>query len=59
VAAVPVTAVDTTGRGDALAGALLAGLARGLDAEAALRAAMPFAARCVAALGSLPPPADP
>lgn len=37
VPALPVTAVDTTGAGDAFCGVLAAGLAAGLDLEAAVR----------------------
>jgi ribokinase len=54
VVAVPaprVEAVDTTGAGDAHTGVLLAGLARGLDVETALRTATRAAAIAVTRLG--------
>jgi sugar/nucleoside kinase (ribokinase family) len=44
--------VDTTGAGDAHAGALLAGLAEGLDLPAAVRRANAAAALAVTRLGS-------
>lgn len=47
----PQPEVDPTGAGDVFCGAVLAGLARGLDALAAAAAAMPLAARQVTAVG--------
>ena len=52
--AVPARVVDTTGAGDALAGALLAHLVRGDGLRVALEHALPFAARCIEAAGALP-----
>jgi sugar/nucleoside kinase (ribokinase family) len=46
-----VTAVDTTGAGDAHTGVLLAGLARGLDVDGALRMATRAAAVAVTRIG--------
>jgi sugar/nucleoside kinase (ribokinase family) len=54
VPAVATTVVDTTGAGDALAGAFLAALAAGRSPLDALRDAVPYAARCVATVGALP-----
>lgn len=48
-------AVDTTGGGDAFAGAFLAALARGRSLEEAGRAAAELAARVVTRLGARPP----
>lgn len=56
-----VTAIDTTAAGDAFAGYLGAGLARGLDLDAALPRAMAAGALAVTRRGaspSLPPSAD-
>lgn len=48
--------VDTTGAGDAFAGAFLAaGVARGLDPPAAAESAAAAAATCVGAMGARPP----
>jgi ribokinase len=55
VPAVPVTAVDTTGAGDAYCGTLAARLSMGDDRETAMRAASDAAARCVQHPGAQPP----
>jgi ribokinase len=55
VPALPVTAVDTTGAGDAYCGTLAARLSAGDDAETAMRAASEAAARCVQHPGAQPP----
>ncbi len=54
-AAAPVAdVVDTTGAGDALAGAFHAAWAAGADPADALAGALPFAARCIARMGAQP-----
>ncbi|MPV88884.1 ribokinase, partial [Georgenia ruanii] len=61
IAATPVEAVDTTGCGDAFTGALLAGLASGLDLVRAARIASlvgAYAATGEGAQASYPRPAD-
>jgi len=55
VPSVPVTAVDTTGAGDAYCGTLAARLSMGEDRETAMRAASEAAARCVQHAGAQPP----
>jgi ribokinase len=55
VPSVPVTAVDTTGAGDAYCGTLAARLSVGDDRETAMRAASEAAARCVQHPGAQPP----
>lgn len=55
VPALQVTAVDTTGAGDAYCGTLAARLSTGADAETAMRAASEAAARCVQHPGAQPP----
>lgn len=52
IGSIVVDVVDTTGAGDAHAGALLAGLAEGLDLPAAVRRANAAAALAVTRLGS-------
>ena len=52
IGSIAVQVVDTTGAGDAHAGALLAGLAEGLDLAAAVRRANAAAALAVTRLGS-------
>lgn len=52
IGSIPVDVVDTTGAGDAHAGALLAGLAEGLTLPAAIRRANAAAALAVTRLGS-------
>jgi sugar/nucleoside kinase (ribokinase family) len=52
IESIAVDVVDTTGAGDAHAGALLAGLAEGLDLPAAVRRANAAAALAVTRLGS-------
>lgn len=56
-AEIPVAAVadvvDTTAAGDSFAGAFLAGLAQGKDAEAAARSAAAIAGRVIQAPGAL------
>ena len=47
--------VDPTGAGDALAGGMLAALAAGVAAPAALDAGLALAARCVGRRGAMPP----
>jgi sugar/nucleoside kinase (ribokinase family) len=47
--------VDPTGAGDALAGGMLAALAAGAAATAALDAGLALAARCVGRRGAMPP----
>lgn len=51
LAAPPATLRDPTGAGDAVAGALAAGIAAGLDFVAAARAALQIGARCVGGWG--------
>ena len=51
LAAPPATLRDPTGAGDAVAGALAAGIAAGLDFIAATRAALQIGARCVGGWG--------
>lgn len=55
VPAIPVTAVDTTGAGDAYCGTLAAHLGLGDSPEVAMRAASGAAARCVQHPGAQPP----
>jgi sugar/nucleoside kinase (ribokinase family) len=47
--------IDPTGAGDALAGGMLAALAAGAQAAAALDAGLALAARCVGRRGAMPP----
>jgi sugar/nucleoside kinase (ribokinase family) len=47
--------IDPTGAGDALAGGMLAALAAGAQAPAALDAGLALAARCVGRRGAMPP----
>ena len=56
VPALRVTAVDTTGAGDAYCGTLAARLCLGDDREQAMRAASAAAAACVQHLGAQPDP---
>jgi sugar/nucleoside kinase (ribokinase family) len=50
-AAYPVTAVDTTGAGDAFNGALVVGLAEGLEMASAIDLAMRAGAYCTTKVG--------
>lgn len=50
----PADVVDPTGAGDALAGGMLAALAAGATATAALEAGLELAARCVGRRGAMP-----
>lgn len=54
IAALPAKAVDTTGAGDAFAGALAAGLAEGLRLPDAVRLGVAAAAICVEGHGAMP-----
>ena len=54
VPALPVTAVDTTGAGDAFIGTLVAALAEGLDLEAAMRRGCVGAALACTKPGAMP-----
>jgi ribokinase len=54
-AALAVRVVDTTGAGDAFAGALAAGLANGEDLAAAVRSGIAAGAEAVQYLGAQPP----
>lgn len=47
-----ITAIDTTGAGDALAGGTLGALTRGLDFASAVRAGVATATRCIRHVGS-------
>lgn len=60
IPAFPVSAVDTTGAGDVLNGALAAALARGEELQAAVRWAMAAAALSTTRVGarSAPPPSE-
>lgn len=58
-AALPVTAVDTTGAGDCFAAGLVHGLAAGLDMAHCLAVATAWGAAAVISDGSLPGPAFP
>jgi sugar/nucleoside kinase (ribokinase family) len=50
----PADVIDPTGAGDALAGGMLAALAAGAQAAAALDAGLEAAARCVGRRGAMP-----
>ncbi len=54
VAARPVSVVDTTGAGDAFAGGLIHGLARGMAIKDALQCAVDWGAFAVASESSIP-----
>ncbi|MNQ88458.1 aminoimidazole riboside kinase [compost metagenome] len=54
VAARPVSVVDTTGAGDAFAGGLIHGLARGMAMRDALQCAVDWGAFAVASESSIP-----
>jgi sugar/nucleoside kinase (ribokinase family) len=51
----PAHMVDPTGAGDALAGGMLAALAAGAEAAAALEAGLELATHCVGRRGAMPP----